>query len=692
MAALIRSPWYMAPLVWARGLFAGSPREEAQVVAGASFVGGSPTAQEYDPLNALSASAGFPWVRACVDAICDDLAGLPWVVRKGKGSKAVRLDEHPALDLLAQPTSWQTGAEWERQRWLYLLLTGNAYAVIVGERTPSALPLLFPSRTSIRPAAWGAPAAYVNPATGDEWPAEAVIHWRLSSWQDNAEALFGEGLIRALHADLNADLAAAKLNAKAANRWRPDAIISPADEGDAWDEPVRKAIGAAYEAQIARGGALVLGGAAKVDHPDLKPRDLEYGGQRVLTRETVLAAFGVPPGRVGLPNANYATQVAQDTVYWQGLQARARLDSARLTRALGRRWGDDVTVEKDFSGVPALQAQRDGRLARVQVMVRALGADPAEAAAYEGMPDLPVGTPAAPPAADPAPAPTRNLLTFRRSLDAPSTEAERAALWQSWVDEVHSPAEADVLSAVGAELTDQAERVAARLVAVWPERRAVTRNAVVGRDLLGSIMAAIWPVVESAALGLAAATFLRSALEVAFGWSLQRMRLDPVAFDPARLDAEVNASLGSMVTASTDTTRAAVQAAVEQGLREGLTVREVQNRLKNLPQFGVARALAVARTETTRALNAGNQEALRHGVSVGARVRKMWLSARDMHVRDAHVALDGQVVAAGEHFTVPADAYVPLEYHGAQALYPGDFDQAGLVVNCRCTTVPVRAA
>lgn len=694
--SLTTRPWYSAPWAWARGLFVTLPAQEQQVRAGATFIGSSEVGQDYNPMTAMSASAAYPWVRACVDAIAEDISGLPWTVTRGKGSKAVRLDEHPALDLLNTPTSWQTADEWERQLWAYLLLTGNAYAVMVGQgRTVSSLPLLFPSRVTIRGAAWGAPAAYVQRDTGDEWAADIVCHWRLTSWQDTAEALFGEGLIRSLTDDLNADRSAAKLASKAASRWRPDAIISPKDDGDEWDEPVRKAVAAAYEAQITRGGALVLSGAANVLHPDLKPRDLEYEGQRALTRETVLAAFGVPPARVGLPTANYATQQQQAQTYWSGLKAKSELVAARLTKALSARLGDDITIGKDFSGVPELQASRDARLARVVTMVRDLGADPAAAAAFEGLADLPVGAPQ--PAQEPTPAPRgAKVLSFLRGPSATlGTDEARATAWGEWQREIHGPGESKWAPILEAELAAQGRRVAARLPAVWPEGRAIRRDArgqVQTRDLLSSIMAAIWPVIEAAALGEVSASVIRAILDAAFGWSLRRMRLDPVAYDPTRLDQDVQATLGSLVTQVPDTTRAAVQAAVDRGLREGWTTREMQQVLQALPAFSPARALAVARTETTRAANAGHEAAYQHATGLGVGVRTMWVTARDGEVRDAHMALDGQVTGVGQVFTVPASPSVPAEFIGATARYPGDFSQAGLVVNCRCVALPVRAA
>jgi hypothetical protein len=100
--------------------------------------------------------------------------------------------------------------------------------------------------------------------------------------------------------------------------------------------------------------------------------------------------------------------------------------------------------------------------------------------------------------------------------------------------------------------------------------------------------------------------------------------------------------------------------------------------------FAPARALAVARTEATRSINAGSLVAYDQAVAEGIAIKKQWLSARDRHVRDAHLFLDGQERNVGENFVIPSG-----EYAGRTAPGPGQFDLAALCVNCRCTTIPV---
>jgi hypothetical protein len=96
------------------------------------------------------------------------------------------------------------------------------------------------------------------------------------------------------------------------------------------------------------------------------------------------------------------------TAYWTQLQGRvAEFDEAltALARSVDR--DDAITVEHDFSGVPALQGAMKATLDRITMHI-GNGMDPATAYAYEGWDDLPPGaftfapaaqapTPGAPP-------------------------------------------------------------------------------------------------------------------------------------------------------------------------------------------------------------------------------------------------------------------------------------------------------
>lgn len=658
------------------------PTQPQEVKPGADWAATQPVQPEYDTDDALSAFAAFVWVRACVDAIGADLASLPLVAYRGKGATAVRLDGHPALDLLDYPTTDMGRELWERQLLLYWLLPGNAYALMVGGAQPTSLVLLHPDRVKPVNNEWGGVAAYrFGSEQMIDYRPEDVLHVRGPSWRSGPVSLLGEGLIRTLHNDLTADLAAQKLNTAHAQRGRPTAIVSPTDD-NIWDDDVRKAILGSFNKQTEKGGTLVVGQGVKVELPTFTARDLEFSEQRVFTRQGILAAFGVPPVRLGLETANYATANQQMKTYWETRRADARLLDAQLTR-VARRWDKGVTIAHDFSGVEALQESRSSRLERVMAW-HTLGASAADAAAYEGFTDAPVEdieepgnetTPDASGTETQSFARSNILFLTRAPLVVPRDEDGRLALWKSLILDVQGPSERALNRDIGAALRSQRARLIKRLDGV----RAVKR------DLLDDLMATIWPEAEDSVLASAAERDLEIALRRSFdSAALQVGQI--LSYDPSAIDASLQVGLSNLKGASAVTTRKAVAAVIADELARGGTIANMQSRLQVLPQFNPARALMVARTEATRATSAGSDDAYIAAVGEGVALRKEWLSARDSHVRDAHMLLDGQERQVGEYFVVPPLSPVGP---GQRARYPGDFDLAALVVNCRCTTIPV---
>ena len=92
-----------------------------------------------------------------------------------------------------------------------------------------------------------------------------------------------------------------------------------------------------------------------------------------------------------------------------------------------------------------------------------------------------------------------------------------------------------------------------------------------------------------------------------------------------------------------------------------------------------AQAIRIIRTERTRILNAGSYARSRYLESQGIEVMKRWVATLDTRLRDAHSRLDGVTIPVDERFQVDGDS----------ALYPGNFSQVSLNVNCRCTTIDI---
>lgn len=88
----------------------------------------------------------------------------------------------------------------------------------------------------------------------------------------------------------------------------------------------------------------------------------------------------------------------------------------------------------------------------------------------------------------------------------------------------------------------------------------------------------------------------------------------------------------------------------------------------------------IARTEATRAVHVGVEEAYQQAVAVGDlvadEITRTWVTRHDNHVRDSHDPMDGQTKIFGEVFT-SGDGY--------HLRYPGDEGApASETIHCRC--------
>lgn len=122
-----------------------------------------------------------------------------------------------------------------------------------------------------------------------------------------------------------------------------------------------------------------------------------------------------------------------------------------------------------------------------------------------------------------------------------------------------------------------------------------------------------------------------------------------------------------------ETTRKKIIKILTDGINKNLTLNEIVRQLVS-PKMHQQRALVIARTETTRAMNAG---ILIAAASVPYEVRKQWITSEDEKVRGnpfSHVALHGTSLPLDMAFN-----------NGEHIRFPGDPNaSAENVINCRC--------
>ncbi len=682
-ALTIRESWLSRLLVRA-GIVTATEHN-----AGSDFGTGVAAAPGYSALQAMSAFAAFPWVKACVKAKATDLSGLPLKVIRGTGPDAETITDHPVLDLLARPSTRINGLLFRRQLWVDLDLSGNWYGLMLGPQRPTSILRLHPCRVNVLSSADGQVDRYQYDQRGmvARYPWDCILHMRGPSWEDDPKGLFGTGLIRALHNDLIADLAAQKTASKAARKGRPDSIVRPKDSKDRWTPTQVDLIRNAIMDQLgkAEGGALVLGGAAEYSPLSWSPKDMEFQALRANVREAVLAAAGVPPSRVSLPTANYAQSREMDRTYWQSLKGEAAVINAELTR-LAQRWDARDRVIHDFADVPALQEDRTARVDRVNKWWM-MGLSLSDAAAYEGFEDLPEPETLSRPSSQdqstetqPASPSQQSFGSWwrRASPEMPRTEEARSARWRGFIDRIHGPVERGFNLTMRRFLKDQAVRFASRL----EEALERSGGGAITRDIETELATILAEAQEAGLLDEAIGGQYGDALERAFKAAMEDLGLEGLTGDTLRM-AEATLKVDMIVNVS-QTTKDAVSFIVRDGLANGATIQEMQAQIMRSRAFTPARALRIARTETTRAVNRGTVESYREAVQDLPELKMQWLSARDSEVRDSHQDMDGEIAEVDGQFTNPVS--------GDKAAHPGGFGLPSQDCNCRCGLTPLLGA
>lgn len=128
-----------------------------------------------------------------------------------------------------------------------------------------------------------------------------------------------------------------------------------------------------------------------------------------------------------------------------------------------------------------------------------------------------------------------------------------------------------------------------------------------------------------------------------------------------------------------ETTLSNIRAAIEQGIADGLTEKEIARKINAFaPQISVTRAQTIARTETH---SAANMAAFETAKAVGVDMMREWVSAENERTRQSHRDADGQRVKMDQPFVIG----------GHKIMFPGDYS-AGVpheTINCRCVVAYV---
>ena len=274
-------------------------------------------------------------------------------------------------------------------------------------------------------------------------------------------------------------------------------------------------------------------------------------------------------------------------------------------------------------------------------------------------------------------------------------------IWRNFIQDVQQPIERQMQTAMEGYLAGFAARIAERLpTIIEPFQRSIMRSVddadvVIKQGDEPWLDSLLDYGLENDELNSAMRDSFRAAYEESARAAIDSMpesMADDFTFPSQRIDDDVDRSLGELVQNVQDQTRHDVNRIVRDGLAEGMSVNEMQSILqgvttldstgKMLYAFSPARALAIARTESTRAVNAGGVKTWESAAAqAGVVVNFRWLSqpgARDEHAK-LHNKLrepDGFWYGGGVKGSAPGN------FVGSKKA------TAAMNINCRCTFTP----
>lgn len=613
----------------------------------------------------------MPWLRATVNKVGISIASTTWrlfvVRREGKAVRHAQLqragwrsrakmtavlrkqtvlqeiEAHPLLDLLDASNPFLPGLSVRQLTQVYLDLVGESFWLL--ERNGAGKPV----------ALWPLPPDWIAGTPTLEKPIFRVSYRGFQAEIPATEFVWfrdvdpanpyerGSGTAAALGDELETDEYAAKHTKQwFFNRARPDLLIS--GEGLSREDTARleqdwiskhQGFWRAFKPYF-------LNRKIEVQTLSQTFENMQLVDLRKYERDTIVQVYGVPPEILGiLANSNRATIEAADFLFarWV-LVPRLELLRVTLQERLVPEFDERLIIDYDSP----VSEDKEHKLKVAQAAPWALRVDEwRELQEQEPLPDgqgqvfmLPF-----------------NLFPSHNLAPAPPSPEPAGS-------PPPPPGGAEAGGAPGP--LDQAAAATARAGKALDPRMI---DAILKALTAGKMLERMRPVYRDAIAAFGSSTLADLDLGVSFDLSNPRV----IDFLETR-SAE-------RVRGIDDTTRAALQAALAEGTEAGEVLTALSQRVRDT--FAAARGrrgAVIARTESVRGANFGITEAFRQG---GVE-QKEWLATRDGNVRDEHEFLDGQVQPLDKPFAGPG---------GEEGMYPGDFAQAYMVVNCRCTTLAV---
>jgi len=625
---------------------------------------GAEESQEYFTRN--------EWVFAAIKAIASGVSRTPLrLYSKDSKDEVTEIKKHPILDLLNTPTPGKTEKMFLVEIVQALLLTGESHhkqfqgtgANKVGEILPIETQNIVMDVDS-----WGRILKVcVSAKNGGKKPIE-MNEWMYFRLPDPANPGRGASPLKAAALTVDTDIEAQNFQW---NYFRNGAVLSGIFKSDQKLTPEDSQ-------KLEKQWETKFGGSNKSGKTAFLGQGASYQAisegvsgigteQRDALRDRILAAFGVPKSIIGqIGDVNFASAKAMEFVFAQWV-IQPMLDALEdtLNSQLVERWYKDGLFLKFDDPTPVDSDQRNKYLEVAQTFLTVN-----EIREEEGFDAIEGGDRFFVEVKNDAGEPlgandTKALASIKGMGKKGMDDEEREEFVKSFLAQ-HKKNEDTLEKKTKKFFVEQEKRVLKNLEKSMSKTKAINPNPVdFDKEVKFTELFFADTLVD-----ILEAEAKRQINNVPFSWS----------FDLQNPQVQKFAEGATLKFAQevTQTTQDALKVVVADGIAEGLSAGDVAKNISDkFKQWRgeEARALTIARTETTKFSNGGAKLLyVQNGVE-----KNEWITTIDGRERGAHKAADGQVRAIDKDFSVGGESLAA----------PGLGSDPGNNVNCRCAIAPL---
>lgn len=326
-----------------------------------------------------------PIVSRSIRLIAESAAAIPFTLYKGKGDRRTEIEEHPLLDLLANPNPGQDGADLLIALYSHLMIAGNAYCERTEEKDVKRMELyaLRPDRVKLIPGETGQPMGYEYEVNGAKHRYDMdvdaglrpILHLKTFNPVDD---WYGMSPLDPASRGIDCHNAAGAWNhSLLLNGAAPSGALvytSPSEDKvsggrmpEAMYEATKKQIDEMMTGPRNAGRPLLLEGGLDYKAIGLDPEKMQFVDSKTLAAREIAWALGVPPLMLGLPgdntHANYAE--ANMAFHRQTVIPLAQRMARQMTHWFAMSIEKGMRLEANIDDVDALSADREAQWKRV---------------------------------------------------------------------------------------------------------------------------------------------------------------------------------------------------------------------------------------------------------------------------------------------------------------------------------------